>query len=310
MTKLAFVFPGQGSQKVGMLGSDRKQYSSLIEEASSVLKYDLWDLIKNGPEDKLNQTEYTQPALLAVSIALFRLAQERGTPRPDVVAGHSLGEYTALVAAGVISFADGIKLVQKRGQFMQAAVPLGEGGMAAVLGLDDEQVRRICVNAAKGEVVQAANYNAPGQIVIAGSNHALDRAILECKAAGARRAMKLSVSAPFHSELMKPAAEELESVLNAVNFSAPSISVIQNVDAETHDEPTVIQNNLISQMCGAVLWTDTISLVRQMGVQNIVECGPGRVLSGLTKRIEKSMSCHSISSEEGIESVSEALCDE
>ena len=293
-----------------MLGDRLETYSDLFEEASSVLEYDLWDLVKNGPEEKLNQTEYTQPALLAVAIALFRLAQDRGTRHPDVVAGHSLGEYSALVAAGVLSFADAIMLVQKRGQFMQAAVPLGEGGMAAVLGLDGDQVRRICIDTSEGEVVQPANYNAPGQIVIAGNNHAIDRAIKECKAAGARRAMKLTVSAPFHSELMKPAAEELESVLNEVRFNAPNVSVIQNVDAKIHDDPTVIRTNLISQMYGAVLWTDTISMMRQMGVKNIVECGPGRVLSGLTKRIEKLISCHSISNAECIESVSEAISDE
>ena len=193
---------------------------------------------------------------------------------------------------------------------MQAAVPLGEGGMAAVLGLDGDQVRRICIDTSEGEVVQPANYNAPGQIVIAGNNHAIDRAIKECKAVGARRAMKLTVSAPFHSELMEPAAEELESVLNEVRFNTPNVSIIQNVDAKIHDDPTVIRTNLISQMYRAVLWTDTISMMHQMGVKNIVECGPGTVLSGLTKRIEKLISRHSISNAGCIESVSEAISDE
>ena len=188
MTKLAFVFPGQGSQEVGMLEDAREACADLFAEASSVLGYDLWDLVENGPEDQLNQTEYTQPALLTASIALFRLAQARGLPSPDVVAGHSLGEYSALVAADVLQFSDAVMLVQKRGQFMQTAVPLGEGGMAAVLGLDDEQVREVCNAAAQGEVVQAVNYNSPGQVVIAGNNAAIERAIEGCKAAGARRA--------------------------------------------------------------------------------------------------------------------------
>jgi len=310
MTKLAFVFPGQGSQSVGMLEDAREACSDLFAEASSVLGYDLWYLVENGPEDQLNQTEYTQPALLTASIALFRLAQSRGLPSPDVVAGHSLGEYSALVAANVLEFSDAVMLVQKRGQFMQTAVPVGEGGMAAVLGLDDDQVRDVCSAAAQGEVVQAVNYNSPGQVVIAGNNAAIERAIEGCKEAGARRAIALSASAPFHSELMKPAAEELASVLNEVSFAKPTTIVVQNIDAAAHDDPEEIRTNLVKQMYGAVLWTDSVLVMKQMGVATMVECGPGKVLTGLSKRIDKSMTGLSMNSAAAIPLVSEALVNE
>jgi [acyl-carrier-protein] S-malonyltransferase len=200
-------------------------------------------------------------------------------------------------------------LVQKRGQFMQTAVPIGEGGMAAVLGLDDEQVREVCIAASQGEVVQAVNYNAPGQVVIAGNNAAIERAIKGCKEAGAKRAMALSVSAPFHSELMKPAAEELTGVLNEVNFAKPKIIVVQNVDAAVHDDPEEIRENLIKQMYGAVLWTDTVLMMKQIGVTTLIECGPGKVLTGLTKRIDKSITGHNVDSVASIATVSEALID-
>ncbi len=293
-----------------MLEDAREACADLFAEASSVLGYDLWDLVENGPEDQLNQTEYTQPALLTASIALFRLAQARGLPSPDVVAGHSLGEYSALVAADVLQFSDAVMLVQKRGQFMQTAVPLGEGGMAAVLGLDDEQVREVCNAAAQGEVVQAVNYNSPGQVVIAGNNAAIDRAIEGCKEAGARRAIALSASAPFHSELMKPAAEELAGVLNEVNFAKPTTIVVQNIDAAVHDDPEQIRTNLVKQMYGAVLWTDTVLMMKQIGVATLVECGPGKVLTGLSKRIDKSITGHSINSAASMATVSEALGNE
>ncbi len=292
---------------MGMLQDAREASADLFAEASSVLGYDLWDLVENGPEDQLNQTEYTQPALLTASIALLRLAQARGLPSPDAVAGHSLGEYSALVAAGVLQFADAVMLVQKRGQFMQTAVPIGEGGMAAVLGLDDEQVREVCIAASQGEVVQAVNYNAPGQVVIAGNNAAIERAIKGCKEAGAKRAMALSVSAPFHSELMKPAAEALTGVLNEVNFAKPKIIVVQNVDAAVHDDPEEIRENLIKQMYGAVLWTDTVLMMKQIGVTTLIECGPGKVLTGLTKRIDKSITGHNLDTVASIAAVSEAL---
>ena len=293
-----------------MLADAREACADLFAEASSVLGYDLWDLVENGPEDQLNHTEYTQPALLTASIALFRLAQARGLPSPDVVAGHSLGEYSALVAADVLQFSDAVMLVQKRGQFMQTAVPLGEGGMAAVLGLDDEQVREVCIAAAQGMVVQAVNYNSPGQVVIAGNNAAIERAIEGCKEAGARRAIALSASAPFHSELMKPAAEELAGVLNEVNFSKPTTIVVQNIDAAVHDDPEEIRANLVKQMYGAVLWTDTVLMMKQIGVATLVECGPGKVLTGLSKRIDKSITGHSMNSAASIAIVSEALVNE
>ena len=293
-----------------MLEDASEACADLFAEASSVLGYDLWDLVENGPEDQLNQTEYTQPALLTASIALFRLAQARGLPSPDVVAGHSLGEYSALVAADVLQFSDAVMLVQKRGQFMQTAVPLGEGGMAAVLGLDDEQVREVCNAAAQGEVVQAVNYNSPGQVVIAGNNAAFDRAIEGCKEAGARRAIALSASAPFHSELMKPAAEELAGVLNEVNFAKPTTIVVQNIDAAVHDDPEEIRTKLVKQMYGAVLWTDTVLMMKQIGVATLVECGPGKVLTGLSKRIDKSITSHSMNSAASIAIVLEALVNE
>lgn len=298
MTKTAFVFPGQGSQSVGMLAdvvAAESTASGLFREASDVLGYDLWQLVSEGPEDKLNQTEYTQPALLTASVALFRVAQARGVSNPDVVAGHSLGEYSALVAAGVLAFADAVALVQKRGQFMQTAVPLGEGGMAAVLGLDDDKVKAICADASgDAGIVQAANFNAPGQVVIAGGNAALEAAIASCKEAGAKRAMPLAVSAPFHSELMKPAAEKMARALAEVSFAEPAIDIIQNVDADYENTPDAIRENLVKQMYSAVLWTDTVQRMAKDGVTRIVECGPGKVLSGLNRRIDKSLESLSI----------------
>ncbi len=307
MTKLATVFPGQGSQSVGMLADADQAVLDLFAEASDVLGYDLWHLVCEGPEEQLNQTEFTQPALLTASVAMYRQAQTAGIPAPEVVAGHSLGEYAALVAAGVISFADGVALVQRRGQLMQSAVPVGEGGMAAVLGLDDAAVIEICAAASGDEVVQAANFNAPGQVVIAGSNAALERAIEACKSAGAKRAMPLAVSAPFHSALIKPAADEMAAVLASVSFSAPAIDVIQNVDASVHSDPETIRANLVTQMYSAVLWTDTVKAMAGMGVDQMIECGPGKVLTGLSKRIDKQIKGFNIDSIAASASVAEAL---
>ncbi|MCB1647089.1 MAG: ACP S-malonyltransferase [Pseudomonadales bacterium] len=310
MGKLAFVFPGQGSQEVGMLSdvADSALVSDTFAEASAALGYDLWALVQNGPADQLNQTEFTQPALLTASIALWRLAQDAGIPAPEVVAGHSLGEYSALVAAGVLDFATAATLVQKRGQFMQTAVPLGEGGMVAVLGLDDDKVTEICIEHSSGDqLVQAVNFNAPGQVVIAGQNTALEAATAACKAAGAKRAMPLSASAPFHSALMKPAADKMAEELAKVAFSVPAISVIQNVDAEYCDDPDQIRRNLVTQMYSAVLWTDTVQKMAATGVDRVAECGPGKVLAGLNKRIEKSLVSFSVNSAEGITKTREEL---
>lgn len=310
MTKLAYVFPGQGSQEVGMLQDVADAVAPIFSEASDALGYDLWSLVSNGPEEQLNQTEFTQPALLTASVALYRLALERGAPEPDIVAGHSLGEYSALVAAGVLEFSDAVALVQKRGQFMQTAVPMGEGGMAAVLGLTDAQVKDVCAAAsdvAAGEIVQAANFNAPGQVVIAGKNAALERAIDGCKEEGARRAMALVVSAPFHSELMKPAAEEMQKALAEVTFNKPLIQLMQNVDAAVHEDPEAIRANLVSQMSGAVLWTATVENMKAMGVDTMVECGPGKVLTGLAKRIDKSITGLNIDSGDSISALTGGL---
>lgn len=300
MSKLAFVFPGQGSQEVGML-SDLMEHSTIVTdcfaEASSILNYDLGDLVRSGPEEKLNQTEFTQPALLTASVAIWRMAIDQGVPRPDVVAGHSLGEYSALVAAEALAFTDAVSLVQKRGQFMQSAVPVGEGGMAAILGLDDLEVVEICRNCSEGgQIVQAANFNAPGQVVIAGHNDALNKAVEACKEAGAKRAMPLAVSAPFHSELMRPASEKMAGELAGVTVSKPAIQVIQNVDAKEHDDPDAIRENLVQQMYSAVLWTDTIKRIAANNVNRVVECGPGKVLSGLNRRIDKTLESLSMNS--------------
>jgi [acyl-carrier-protein] S-malonyltransferase len=287
MTKSAFVFPGQGSQTVGMLAdlaAADGQVMATFAEASEVLSYDLWDLAQTGPAEKLDQTEFTQPALLAASTALWRVAMARG------------------VAAGVVSFADAIRLVSERGRFMQTAVPLGKGGMAAVLGLEDAQVREICVaiSSASG-VVQAVNYNAPGQVVIAGENSALQDAIDACKVAGAKRVVALSASAPFHSELMRPAADKMAAVLAGVNFSSPKIPVIQNVHADYEADADAIRENLVKQMYSAVLWTGTVERMVQDGVTRIIECGPGKVLVGLNKRISRVIDGWSVSDQASLD---------
>lgn len=292
MSSLAFVFPGQGSQTAGMLAemaAENELIRKTYNEASEVLGYDLWELVQKNPEDKLNQTEYTQPALLAGSIALWHIWMENQGQQPDYVAGHSLGEYSALVAAGVLEYQDAIILVQKRGRFMQYAVPVGEGSMAAILGLDDDRVVRVCKQCSGEEVVQAANFNSPGQVVIAGHTAALNRAIQGCKEAGARRAMQLTVSAPFHSQLMQPAAEKMSVELGKVQFRTPDISIIQNVCATIETDPEEIRQNLVLQIYSAVKWTDTVQLLSTLGVEKVVECGPGKILCGLIKRIDRNI---------------------
>lgn len=306
MSKLAFVFPGQGSQQVGMLADAETALAPTFKRASEVLGYDLWKLVQNGPEDKLNQTEFTQPALLTASVGLWYLAEQQGAS-PEIVAGHSLGEYSALVAAKVLSFEDAVALVQQRGRFMQSAVPLGEGSMAAILGLTDDQVISICAVEAGDQVISAANFNSPGQIVVAGNVAALERVIDACKAAGAKRAMQLAVSAPFHCALMQPAADHMAEILENTAFQEPQLKIVQNVNADYPAGVGEIRENLVAQMSSAVLWSATIQKMRKEGITRIVECGPGKVLSGLNRRIDKAIESENISSLESLEGVIEGL---
>ena len=291
MSKTAFIFPGQGSQSVAMLADlgAETMVRQTSQEASGALGYDLWELIQRGPAEVLNSTDKTQPALLTSGVALWRLWQQRGGARPDFLAGHSLGEYTALVCAGVFNLGDGVRLVEKRGQFMQQAVPAGTGAMAAILGLDDEQVRVACAAAAEGDVVEAVNLNAPGQVVIAGSVAAVERGITACKAAGAKRAMALPVSVPSHCALMKPAAEQLAAVLAGMVLHAAELPVINNVDVAMETDSSQIRDALVRQLYSPVRWVETVQKLSAEGVIRAYECGPGKVLSGLVKRIDKDM---------------------
>lgn len=291
-TTLAIVFPGQGSQSVGMLADLAAHFAVVkrtFSEASDVLGYDLWDLIQNGPEDQLNQTDKTQPAMLASGVATWRVWQEKGGAIPKVMAGHSLGEYTALVCADALDFATAVKLVEERGQRMQAAVPAGTGGMAAILGLEDDQVRAVCEAAAQGEVVSPVNFNSPGQVVIAGQAAAVERAIAAAKEAGAKRALPLPVSVPSHCSLMQPAAEAFAESLKAADIKMPSIPVIQNADVIAHDSVDAIRDGLVRQLYSPVRWVETIQAMSAQGVTRLVEAGPGKVLVGLNKRIDKAM---------------------
>ena len=289
-TSLAFVFPGQGSQSLGMLAELGAQHPVVLEtfkEASDALGYDLWALTQQGPEEQLNQTDKTQPAILTASIALWRLWLAEGGARPAYVAGHSLGEYSALVAAGSLSLGDAVKLVERRGQLMQEAVPAGQGGMAAILGLDDADVVAACAEAAQGEVVSAVNFNSPGQVVIAGSKAAVERAIEGCKALGAKRALPLPVSVPSHCALMHPAAEKLAAALQLVEIQNPSIPVINNVDVTAETDAARIKDALVRQLFSPVRWTEIVENMANTGIEFEVEMGPGKVLSGLAKRIDK-----------------------
>ncbi|HSG60541.1 MAG TPA: ACP S-malonyltransferase [Pseudomonadales bacterium] len=306
---LAFVFPGQGSQKVGMLSefTDNIIVRETYKTASDVLGYDLWALSQNGPQDALNMTEVTQPLLLTASVALWRLWRDKGGPLPTLMAGHSLGEFSALVCAEVIDFADAVDLVRKRGQFMQAAVPVGVGAMAAIIGLDDDQVDAACAAAAQGECVSGVNYNSPGQVVIAGHAAAVDRAIVACKEAGAKRGLPLPVSAPFHTDLMRPAGEALAKVVEQMTFSSPIIPVIHNVTVAPESDPAVIKSLVVEQIFSPVPWTQCIQYMASQGVSDTVECGAGKVLGGLNKRIEKSLNCFSTDTEEALNSAIEAL---
>ena len=294
---LAFVFPGQGSQSLGMLaehGAQQKLVLDTFAEASDALGYDLWALTQNGPEENLNQTDKTQPAILAASIALWRLWLAESGARPAFVAGHSLGEYSALVAAGSVGFADAVKLVERRGQLMQQAVPAGQGGMAAILGLEDADVLAACAEAAQGDVVSAVNFNAPGQVVIAGSAAAVERAIEACKARGAKRAMPLPVSVPSHCALMRPAAEQFAESVTAIDWQAPQIALVQNVSAAVVDDLDVLKRDLLAQLYNPVRWVESIVRLSESGVTNLVECGPGKVLSGLNKRCVKGINTYNL----------------
>lgn len=307
---LAFVFPGQGSQSLGMLAEHGAQQPLIIDtfaEASQALGYDLWALTQQGPEELLNQTDKTQPAILAASIALWRFWLAEGGMRPAFVAGHSLGEYSALVAAGGLGFADALKLVERRGQLMQQAVPAGQGAMAAILGLEDAQVIAACAEAAQGEVVSAVNFNAPGQVVIAGSVAAVERAIAACKAHGAKRAMPLPVSVPSHCDLMRPAAERFAQALAEVTWQAPQIALVQNVSAAVVADLDTLKRDLLAQLYNPVRWVESMVCLAGRGVTDLVECGPGRVLSGLNKRCVKGVNNHNLDSPEAFAATRAAL---
>jgi [acyl-carrier-protein] S-malonyltransferase len=290
------VFPGQGSQSVGMLKDlalNSPEIQETYREASDVLGYDLWDLVQNGPEEKLNKTEFTQPALLAGGIAVLRVWSRQNKFTPKYLAGHSLGEYTALVAAGVLDFQDAIKLVAARGRFMQEAYPEG-GAMVAIVGLTDENIKTICENAARGEVLSVANYNSIGQTVLAGSLSAANRAVELAKGLGAKIVKILPVSIPSHSVLMKPAEKKLSQIMQTVTFNPPTIPVVQNSDVTIYDDPQQIRDALLRQLSNPVRWVETIQLMITHGVKSILECGPGKVLTGLNKRISNEIVVDSI----------------
>ena len=311
-SKIALVFPGQGSQKVGMLAQAHEHFQSVRDtfaEASQTLGYDMWDLVQNGDQAALNLTETTQPVLLTSSVALWRAWLEQGGPSPALMAGHSLGEFSALVCAGALAFSDAVQLVRQRGAFMQSAVPVGEGAMAAIIGLDDDAINKVCADtaAATGQVVAAVNFNSPGQVVIAGHSSAVEAAIDALKEAGAKRAMPLPVSAPFHTELMRPAGERLAEAMADIRFAAPEVPVVHNVNAATESEPERIRALLVEQIYSPVQWTRCVAAIAAAGVVDIVECGPGKVLSGLNRRIDKTLRSHSLEQPDELASTLQAL---
>ncbi|HCH6764311.1 TPA: ACP S-malonyltransferase [Serratia marcescens] len=288
MTQFAFVFPGQGSQTVGMLAELAAQFPIVEEtfgEASSALGYDLWQLVQQGPAEELNKTWQTQPALLAASVAIFRVWQQQGGKAPALMAGHSLGEYSALVCAGVLDFKAAIRLVELRGKLMQEAVPEGTGAMYAIIGLDNDAIAKACEESAQGQVVSPVNFNSPGQVVIAGNKEAVERAGAACKAAGAKRALPLPVSVPSHCALMKPAADKLAVALQDITFNAPQVPVVNNVDVRTENDPEAIRSALVRQLYSPVRWAESVEFIAAQGVTSLLEVGPGKVLIGLTKRI-------------------------
>ncbi|MDX1536095.1 ACP S-malonyltransferase [Arsukibacterium sp.] len=310
--KLAIVFPGQGSQSVGML-SDLYQHDivkNTFAEASAALGYDLWALVANGPEADLNETQRTQPALLTASVAVWRLWQQQDGAAPAYLAGHSLGEYSALVCAGVLSLGAAVKLVEQRGNYMQQAVPAGAGGMSAIIGLDDAAIAKACAEAAEGEVVAPVNYNSPGQVVIAGHKAAVERAGELCKAAGAKRALPLPVSVPSHCALMRPAAEQLAADLAALSFNTPQLPVINNVDVSIAIDSAAVKDALVRQLYSPVRWTETIEWLAANGVTDVIELGAGKVLSGLIKRIDKNLTSSSVNDQASLEAALTQLTQE
>ncbi len=305
---LAFVFPGQGSQSVGMLaelGENQVSVKETFAQASEVLGFDLWELVQKGPEAELNDTANTQPAMLAAGVAIWRLWQQRGGENPVVMAGHSLGEYTALVCAGAVDFEEAVALVRERGRYMQEAVPPGDGAMAAILGLDDEQVIAICERAAEGEVVAAVNFNSPGQVVVAGAAGAVSRAVDLAKEEGARRAVVLPVSVPSHCALMRDAARRLEERLKEVTIRSPEVPVVNNVDVMAERDPGAIRDALVRQLYSPVRWVETIRCLAEQGVDSLVECGPGKVLAGLNRRIDREMKVFPVYDEDSLKNAFE-----
>ncbi|CAI8178927.1 MAG: Malonyl CoA-acyl carrier protein transacylase [Glaciecola sp. HTCC2999] len=300
---IACVFPGQGSQSVGML-AELALHTPIIQatfaQASAVLGYDLWDVVTNDPDEILNQTHVTQPALLTASVAVYRALQDAAPFTPALMAGHSLGEYSALVCSGVLTLEDGVKLVKARGEFMQSAVKPGEGAMYAIIGLADEKIIEACVNAQNetSEIVSAVNFNSPGQVVIAGTTHAAEKAAAACKEAGAKRALPLSVSVPSHCELMAPAAEQLAKLMDTMTFNQPNIAFINNVDVNIQHDEAAIKDALVRQLSCPVRWTETVQLFATHNVDTVLEVGPGKVLTGLIKRIDKGLTPHSVNQPE------------
>ncbi|MGB6007521.1 ACP S-malonyltransferase [Castellaniella sp.] len=307
--KIAFVFPGQGSQTVGMMDAwaDHAGVQSVLRQGDDALGEDLTGLIARGPVESLNLTTNTQPAMLLCSVAMYRAWQQAGGAAPAVVAGHSLGEYSALVAAGALDLTDAVRTVRVRAQAMQSAVPVGEGGMAAILGLDDDAVRQACAQASGEQIVEAVNYNAPAQVVIAGHAAAVERACELAKAAGAKRAVTLPVSAPFHSRLLKPAAAVLEQALAGVAVRAPAVSLINNVDVAQPADPAAIRDALVRQAWHPVRWVETIQAMKRDGVTHLVECGPGKVLTGLVKRIDRDLTTFNITDPASLQQTLDAL---
>ncbi|OSI32231.1 ACP S-malonyltransferase [Neisseria dumasiana] len=304
----AFFFPGQGSQSLGMMNGfeGTAAVKATFDEASTALGQDLWAMMNGEDVAAINETVNTQPLMLAAGIATYRAYLEAGGKTPDAVAGHSLGEYTALVAAGALDFADAVKLVRLRAELMQSAVPQGEGAMAAILGLDDEVVRQVCSEAAQGEVVEAVNFNSPGQVVIAGSAAAVERAMNLAKEKGAKRALPLPVSVPSHCSLMKPAAEKLAEALKNIDIKPPQIRVIHNADVASYDDPDKIKDALVRQLYSPVRWTETVNTLVAEGITQSAECGPGKVLAGLAKRINKEAVCSALTDAAQVEAFIES----